>query len=394
VDPIRKLVSERLRTQAPATHPDTDVLAAFAENALGRGERDEVVAHLADCQECREVLYVSLPHADHPQTVLSFNPNRARWLRLRWATFVGLAGIVTALFTVRYEFLTTRNHPSSATLGQPVSTYAKVVEEKPTAENDRTGPPVEARKAAPAPPRLDKERPELKTMHAKPAAGLDFDQSGQVHLRPQAAPPAQAESSFHATDIASNNVALASDDTKKAQVGGVGGVAPSDALEAAQAPAAIGRPFPIRAASAALQGEAKSVAVKDGTVTTNLRREKAAAYTGMASPFDWTLSPEGVVLRSSDRGKTWQPLGSFKAGPFTALSSVGAHVWVGGKNGALYHSDDSGQSWHEITPSAGDRLLKTSVTHIEFPDPLNGTVSTVDGERWTTADGGLTWRHD
>src|SRR5215831_20057632 len=131
VDSIRKLVSERLRTQAPATHPDADLLTAFAENALGRGERDAVMAHLSDCPECRDVLYLSQPHADNPQTVLSFNRNRARWFRLRWATFVGLAGIVTALVTVRYEFLTTRNHPSSAPLGQPVSTYAKVVEEKP-----------------------------------------------------------------------------------------------------------------------------------------------------------------------------------------------------------------------------------------------------------------------
>ena len=395
VDSIRKLVSERLRTQAPATHPDVEVLSAFAENALGRGQRDEVMAHLADCQECREVLYVSLPQADKPQTVLSFNPNRARWFRLRWATFVGLAGIVTALVTVRYEFLTTRNHPSSAPLGQPVSTYAKVVEEKPAAPSDRTSPRLETRKAASA-PRLDKERPELKAMHAKPAAGLDFDQSGQVHLRPQAPPPAEAESALHGTDIASNNLAFAPEYAKKDKVGGVSGVAPVDALEGAQAPGALVRDIPFRAASASLPlpGEAKSVVVKDGVVTTKLRREKVATKAELESPFDWTLSAEGFVLRSSDQGKSWQPLGSFEAGPFAALSSVGAHVWVGGKNGALYHSDDSGQSWHQITPSAGDRLLKTSITRIEFPDPLNGTVSTVDGELWTTSDGGRTWRHN
>lgn len=392
MDPIRKLVSARLRTQAPATHPDADVLAAFSENALGRGQRDEVLAHVSDCQECREVLYLSLPHADNPQTVLSFNRNRARWFRLHWATFVGLAGIVTAMVTVRYEFLATRSHPTSARLGQTVSTYAKVVEEKPPAESDQRTPRVEARKATPAPPRLDKQRPEFKAMHAKPATGLDFDQSGQVHLRPQAPQPGEVESGLHATEDASNNLALTSEDAKKAKVEGSAGIASVDALERAQAPAAFGG-IPIRTASAgALHGGAKSVALKDGRVTTNIRREKLASY-AQAATFDWTLSPEGVVLRSSDEGKTWQALDSLQGGPFAALSSLGTHIWVGGKNGALYHSDDAGQTWHQITPSAGDRLLKTSITRIEFSDPLNGTVSTVDGESWTTADAGLTWRH-
>ena len=393
VDPIRKLVSERLRTPAPATHLDTDRLAAFAENALGRRERDQVLAHLSDCQACREVLYLSLPHADNPQTVVSFKRGRPHWFRLRWATFVGFAGIVTALITVHYEFLTTRNHPSSRTLAETASSYDKVVEQKPPSESDQVAPRVEAKKAEPAAPRLEKQRPEFKAMHAKPAAGLDFDQSGQVHLRSQAPQPPETES--RGTDVASNNLAPPPDYAKRSKVGGSSGVASFDALETAQTPAALARGIPVRAASAAvtLEEEAKSVAVKDGTVTTSIRRQKVAAHAEPALTFDWSLSPEGRVLRSSDQGKTWQALDSLPGGPFAALSSVGTNVWVGGKSGALYHSDDAGQSWHQITPAAGDRLLKTSITHIEFSDPLNGTISTVDGESWTTADAGLTWRH-
>jgi hypothetical protein len=234
-------------------------------------------------------------------------------------------------------------------------------------------------------------------MHAKPAAGLDFDQSGQVHLRALAPQPAEAESALHRRDVVSNNLALAPEYAKKTTAGPSGGVARDDAFETAQPPAAVGSPIAMNlriasGASGAASGEAKSVAVKDdGTVTTNIRREKVAPY---ASTLDWTLSPAGAVLCSSDQGKSWQALGSLQGGRFAALSAVGTHVWVGGKNGALYHSDDSGQSWHQITPSAGDRLLKTSITHIEFFDPLNGTVSTVDGELWTTSDGGLSWRHN
>ncbi len=47
-------------------HPDADVLNAFAEGALLERERNAVMAHLAGCAECREVL--SLIAEEAPQT--------------------------------------------------------------------------------------------------------------------------------------------------------------------------------------------------------------------------------------------------------------------------------------------------------------------------------------
>src|ERR1700691_6281016 len=72
---VPKIVYDRLRaaqlrqafpddaTPKPA-HPDADLLTAFAEQSLTATERDGVLAHLALCDDCREVASLALPAAD------------------------------------------------------------------------------------------------------------------------------------------------------------------------------------------------------------------------------------------------------------------------------------------------------------------------------------------
>lgn len=393
MDPIRKLVSERLRAQARAPHPDADLLSAFVENSLSRGQRNQVIDHLSDCQDCREILYLSLPEADKAQTVLSFNRNRAWLFRFRWASLIALVVIASAVLTTRYQLLTTRNRPSAAAVPQSVSTYAKL--EKLPSESDRPRSATATNKVGRL--ALDKGLPEVKAMHAKPAANLDFDQSGQVHMR---APAPRAEPG--APSLPGSNAALPDDlfvsaeNSKRTTLGERNVMARADALKRTRLPDQATAPTNVITASAPTlseKEEARSVTVNHGTVTTSFRRELIPFPAG-APLFAWTLSPEGAVLRSPDQGKSWQAVPAAQGGPFAALSSVGTHVWIGGKGGALYHSPDSGQSWHEVVPLAGDRRLKTDVNHIEFSDPLNGVVTTADGERWTTTDGGLSWRHN
>jgi hypothetical protein len=112
-------------------------------------------------------------------------------------------------------------------------------------------------------------------------------------------------------------------------------------------------------------------------------------------PAQWTLSPSGSVERSIDAGKTWQDVflsASVASGTvFRALSAVGTHVWAGGNGGMLFHSDDSGRSWVRLEVGADGQKLTGDITHVDFSDALNGTVSTAKGETWSTADGGQSW---
>src|SRR5882762_11218420 len=62
---VPKIVYDRLGAALPEqAHPDADLLAAFAEQALLATERDGVLQHLALCGDCREVVALALPAAD------------------------------------------------------------------------------------------------------------------------------------------------------------------------------------------------------------------------------------------------------------------------------------------------------------------------------------------
>ena len=124
---VPKIVHHRLRTTTPAqdallqTHPEADVLTAFAEQALPAPERDGVLQHLALCADCRDVVALALPEVDasvcpveEKSEVVTkagaagqkgderksrFAWSHFGWAQLRWATLA--AGIAVAVFVVR-----------------------------------------------------------------------------------------------------------------------------------------------------------------------------------------------------------------------------------------------------------------------------------------------------
>lgn len=111
-----------------------------------------------------------------------------------------------------------------------------------------------------------------------------------------------------------------------------------------------------------------------------------------AVPFTWGLSASGAAQRSLDSGKTWQTVPVTEGVSFTVIKAVGREVWAGGNAGTLYHSADSGQSWSKIEPIYAGEKLRANITGINFSDPKNGSLSTINGEVWTTSDGGQSWR--
>src|SRR5260221_14250559 len=67
---------------AAHVHPDADTLTAFVEQSLPTAESQTVVAHLAVCEPCREVVVLTQSLLAEPatQTVLAPAPV-ARWRR-------------------------------------------------------------------------------------------------------------------------------------------------------------------------------------------------------------------------------------------------------------------------------------------------------------------------
>src|SRR5205807_2523754 len=54
----------------------------------------------------------------------------------------------------------------------------------------------------------------------------------------------------------------------------------------------------------------------------------------------WSLSDDGLPQRSFNAGNTWEKVQVDHTTGFRALSEQGFEVWVGGRNGVLYHSTD------------------------------------------------------
>jgi photosystem II stability/assembly factor-like uncharacterized protein len=105
----------------------------------------------------------------------------------------------------------------------------------------------------------------------------------------------------------------------------------------------------------------------------------------------WTLSPDGVLERSMDGGKTWETIPIPAASGLRALATIGTDIWVGGRAGALYHSSDSGEHWTKITPSEDGRTLAADIISVSFTDAARGKLTTANNEIWTTSDAGQSW---
>src|ERR1700746_1164290 len=97
MEQLPKNVRQRLNTAVErAAHPEADLLTAFAEGSLTEPERGGLLKHLAECANCRDVLYLSNPKADSSGGILVVT-GKARllsWPVLRWGALSACAVIV------------------------------------------------------------------------------------------------------------------------------------------------------------------------------------------------------------------------------------------------------------------------------------------------------------
>jgi len=496
LDGLKKLVSQRWRTQAVEPHPDPDVLSAFAENALPESERAQVLQHLGACNDCRDTLYLAAEHSPQAQTVLSFQPKPRSWLMFRWGALAASVLIVAGAVIARYPRLHEASKlqaPASAAMEKKSKLADKEVPSGVRENRDRLEAVFQT--GAPSPPPPAKDRPATKHMTAKPQANMEFDDSDQVRVA--TAPTAQKEKKADENlQVMGRNVgalsaaASAGSASQAWQSAGQQADARNDFGYAARAMkkmpgsangmiggtvldpsgAAVGNatvttvgPVGSKTAISDQQGnyvftellpgayslkaeapgfkssEITNVAVLDNkaatvrvrlqpgsaTETVQVNAETASVKGAASAPApevlnalaatesevvlqkavagnspqraksavpQWTISAKGTLERSLDLGKTWHKVSVAHGVIFRALSVLGSQIWVGGNRGSLYHSSDSGLTWTKIVPSTADATLTVDISHVEFSDGNTGTVSTTNGETWSTSDSGTTWR--
>jgi hypothetical protein len=385
VDEIRKFVSGRLKKAvADGPHPDPNLLAAFTENALPDAARTQLLQHLGGCADCREILYLAMPDSAVAQKALSLRPNRLSVFAWRWGAAAASVAIIAVLFVTGRHKMAAPGGEHWAVVAPAAPAPAQIVADKAPPEFDQLRAAQDEGRSETRPAR--KAVPEPKHMTAKPKTELEFDSSDQVRMVPPAA----------------QNVLKDEDAGFKGKV-------------VSNSPVATGRRAAEQTAqdlkrddrklTEAVEVSAGAVSVSEDKQTgTEIQSQNAAAlprapqssgYQAKAlslAPLQWRLSERGAVQRSVDSGRTWRNIIIAGQSVFRVVSAMGAEVWAGGRAGVLYHSADSGANWAQIEPAASGRKLTADITHIQFADALNGTVSTSNGEVWATTDGGRNWQ--
>ena len=78
----------------PGQHPDADQLSAFAEHVLPEHERLETLAHLAECPDCRQIVFFAQQARETEAPIPRALPGRMGWLR-NWRYLWPLAAAAT-----------------------------------------------------------------------------------------------------------------------------------------------------------------------------------------------------------------------------------------------------------------------------------------------------------
>ena len=362
-------------------HPDAESLNAFAEQALAATEREQVLAHLAGCSRCRQVIFLAQQAAADAEASARIPAARsasqsAAWFwnwRFAWVPAAALAAALALVVTFH-----TRHT-------EPASEMAKAV------------PPSEA--AAPTP--VSREQASAGAAH-EPASALtakslaenaDFAArrgSSQELAAPSTAPP--AESSVSAPSIGESNAFL-----------------PSSMESAQQEKAAQ---FQSEPAIAAWQQEQQPTAGSlsasaDASRQISQKSMRAEAYTAHASRQAASAGPRRLqqsqaVPASSFEIDTQQQLAGSAAsrkknpprlpnGLPVVSSATALHLVLEiDQAGTLFLSDETREHWEQVarqwTGRAVEVRAKTALSGSTTP-AIGFVLKNDAGSTWASADG-------
>lgn len=425
--------SSSTKNAADSTHPDADVLTAFAEQSLSASEREGVLDHLVLCENCRDIVALALPTETvgaipisaegvtiHDQISRAPKPVTHRifaWPSLRWAALAACVVVVGSVFLLRLGKLnpTMRRSasqqivpsaaPSSAS-GAPTSAQTNLASGTP---QSKEAPPLKytARQALSPSPQAEsamllarnKKSPQRADKLANMPGGLALDESEGGETGRAATETAEVSAAASEVSPSPDATLTARNEApaiEKAKPALQGATTEANGLLASEANQPQGTN---PAVAPMLQARARSSA----KLTVSASPTSAASFA--QRHLAWAIRA-GVLQRSPDDGQTWQD--SLRADhPLLCYASHGKEIWTGGQGGTLYHSTDGGVTWVQAHPSADIRQLTADVSQIDLrnssagSDNLQGNgaqtsievvVSTSNKESWTSLDGGKSWK--
>src|SRR4051794_26059698 len=111
MEQLPKIVAQRLQAVSRTeTHPDANLLAAYAEKSLLPREQTQILEHLATCVECREVVAHAQPEEVLQRVAVAAGAPmavRRSWFSgaaVRWAVLAACVVVVGAAVISRTQF--------------------------------------------------------------------------------------------------------------------------------------------------------------------------------------------------------------------------------------------------------------------------------------------------
>ena len=99
----------------------------------------------------------------------------------------------------------------------------------------------------------------------------------------------------------------------------------------------------------------------------------------------------GTLLRTDDRGETWEGLPTGITAPLADVRVIDANTVVIGGACALRRSDDAGRTFSRLPWTASDQNCPSPIAAFHFPSAAVGYLMTEDGSILRTDDGGTTF---
>ena len=352
--------------------PDPGHVAALFEGTLEPGERRILEAHVAECERCQETLAtIARMTPTMPAAVAGWQSwwtSGMRWLVPAATTVVIAIAVYVAL---RPPLMEPARQAPPPIEGKQRATGAPApsTSESPTAQAAN-----EARANAPA------ARPGPEVAPSGPPASRDDSAAGR---RQGFATPTPTEPQ----DALVERETLAK------------GVEELPATPPAEGPVAAA-PEPEKAETPVQQAAApalEAVGMERDEADAMRRETKARSHLGAAvitivearSPDGasvWRVERAGAISYSTDGGRRWAHAASGLSAEVLAASSPSADVcWAAGRDGSVSLTVGGGRWERRPFPERVD------LVGIVARSAHSATVTTRDGRRFATADGGATW---